>query len=429
MLKRLLTLPLLFILCGPAAAAARSADIVLVVHGSAITDAARQQTLEAVIKTTTEGLGGDSRFGVFEFDADTHQQSPLEPVSDGLRQKLLTSLLTASERKRGKLNPATALEKAIYQLRTDGRDDARRIVIMLSDGAMATGDKAQDGSLTKWLKDGLSEEARTAGIRIYWLTFSEAADYQMIQSVTQKTDGKYFRAFTAASARSGILSIFSDNDIPPAAAALPNVNAGLSDRSREATGRDGGSSASMAELQVAVITAGVGGLLVILLAIAIRRARRKRSKGKAPIMNRRAEDKRVVLRDMSEFTAMVEYDITERRTYIGRLPREVTEHSCVIVIRDTSVGRDHASIEYRDKAYWLSDNGTVNGTYVNGKRLQGTRKLMGDDRIRFARFEFKIHIPPALAEDDASRDVERGSRLDTITRQDDERTVFRSHQR
>ena len=422
--KRLLTLltPWLFVLCAPALAADHSADVVLVVHGSAISDTSRQQTLETVIETTAEGLGGNSRLGLFEFDADTHQQSPLESVSKGLGEKLLTSLLIASERKNGQLNPATALEKAIYQLRTEGRKHASRIVIMLSDGAMASGDKTQDGSLRQWMRDGLSSEAEAAGIRIYWLTLSEAADYQTIQHVAQKTGGKYFRAFTPASARAGVLSIFSSNAIPA------NTHAGGIGMSGSSQDIDGDWQ-SLLHKHGGMIAVGAGGALVLLIvAFAVRAGRRRPAKAEAPMMGRRAEDKRVVLRDMSEFTAMAEYDITERRTYIGRLPREVTERSCVIVIRDTSVGRDHAGIEYRDNGYWLSDHGTVNGTYVNGKRLQGTRKLMAGDRIRFARFEFKIHIPAALAATYERRELDRRDQGDTVTEHDDDRTVFRSHQ-
>ncbi|MEJ2590596.1 MAG: FHA domain-containing protein, partial [Candidatus Thiodiazotropha sp.] len=304
---------------------------------------------------------------------------------------------------------------------------ASRIVIMLGDGVMATGDQTQDSSLRQWMRDGLSEEAGAAGIRIYWLTLSEAADYQTIQRVTQKTGGKYFRAFTPESARSSVLSIFASNAIPANLKAGANGDIGMSGGSPAAQGIDGGFM-RLVRTQGGMIAVGAGGVLVLLIvAFAVRSGRRRSANAQAPMMGRRAEDKRVVLRDMSEFTAMAEYDITERRTYIGRLPREVTEHSCVIVIRDTSVGRDHAAIEYRDNGYWLSDHGTVNGTYVNGKRLQGTCRLMAGDKIRFARFEFKIHIPAALAATYERRELDRREPGDTVTEHDDDRTVFRSH--
>ena len=174
------------------------------------------------------------------------------------------------------------------------------------------------------MRDGLSSEAEAAGIRIYWLTLSEAADYQTIQRVTQKTGGKYFRAFAPASARASVLNIFASNAIPANAKA---GDVGMSGDSPASQGIDG-ALLTLVRTHGGMIAVGTGGVLALLIVVyIIRSGRRKRAKAEAPMMGRRAEDKRVVLRDMSEFTAMAEYDITERRTYIGRLPREVTERS------------------------------------------------------------------------------------------------------
>lgn len=427
MLKRLLILSFLYVLANPVVASSDLADVILVVDGSAISNASHQESLEAAIKATADGLDENSRFGVFEFDANSSQQSPLEPVSGGLRQKLLASLLLSSNRQESKLNPASALEKAIYRLRTEGRNEADRIIVMLSDGIMQAGDATRDNSLSKWLKDELSVEARQAGIRIYWLTLSESADYQLIQSVTQKTDGRYFRAFTPSAARSSIQSILTYTGTQTSVRSA-SADGAVSHAQPRVQDNDGDIQIALKD-HAGIVIVGGAGLAIILMAVVFYSKRRKGAKAQEPKTGRRAEDKRVTLRDLSDFTAMAEYDITARRTYIGRLPREVTERSCVIVIRDSSVGRNHASIEYLDNAYWISDHGTVNGTYLNGMRLQDKQKLTSGDRIRFARFEFKINIPASMVVENRQRDQNKKSRdyaMDTITEHDDDRTVFRS---
>jgi hypothetical protein len=428
MFKRLLITLSLCVLTGSAIASSQPADVILVVHGSAITDTSRQEALETVIEATTEGLDGESRFGVFEFDEKSNQQSPLEPVRDGMRQKLLASLLLSSDRHDAKLNPATALEKAIYQLRIEGRSGSEKIIIMLGDGIERTDDETQYARLSQWLRQELSGEARQAGIKIFWLTLSESADYQVIQNITQKTGGQYFRAFGPEATRVAILSILSRVGMPANSDVLSTGAIDKQVASDNGALDEDGALLSQIKEHSGILIAGFGVLGVILLAVVFQVKRRSGTHPEEPKAGRRAEDRKVTLRDMSEFTAVKEYDITARRTYIGRLPREVTEHSCVIVIRDTSVGRNHASIEYRDNAYWAVDHGTVNGTYINDKRLHETQKLKSGDRIRFARFEFMFNIPASMAETKSPHadDTIPGKRADNITTKDDDRTIFRS---
>jgi hypothetical protein len=46
-----------------------------------------------------------------------------------------------------------------------------------------------------------------------------------------------------------------------------------------------------------------------------------------------------------------------------------------IQLDDLSVSRRHARIAYRQRAYWLSDAGSVGGTWVDGAKLSAPRRL------------------------------------------------------
>lgn len=55
--------------------------------------------------------------------------------------------------------------------------------------------------------------------------------------------------------------------------------------------------------------------------------------------------------------------------------------SCDIVLPSTTVSRRHARILRRGEQYFLEDLGSLNGTYVNGRRVVGTVQLEPEDRI------------------------------------------------
>jgi serine/threonine protein kinase len=52
--------------------------------------------------------------------------------------------------------------------------------------------------------------------------------------------------------------------------------------------------------------------------------------------------------------------------------------SCDLVLRVDSVSREHCRIDAQDGAYWLYDNGSSNGTLLNGLRVEKARLVHGD---------------------------------------------------
>jgi hypothetical protein len=70
---------------------------------------------------------------------------------------------------------------------------------------------------------------------------------------------------------------------------------------------------------------------------------------------------------------------------LGRVPENE------IPVPHGSVSRHHATIRYRDAAWWIEDQKSENGTWVNGERV-AERQLGHDDRINIGtvRFRFKL---------------------------------------
>ena len=66
-----------------------------------------------------------------------------------------------------------------------------------------------------------------------------------------------------------------------------------------------------------------------------------------------------------------------------------------IVISDESLSGSHAKILKRDGAWWVEDQGSTNGTYVAGRRVQGEQQLTGAPDVRFG--GIKLIFRPAAA--------------------------------
>lgn len=64
-----------------------------------------------------------------------------------------------------------------------------------------------------------------------------------------------------------------------------------------------------------------------------------------------------------------------------------------IQVHDHSVSRNHASIVFDGKEFMVRDNGSTNGTYVNGERVS-RHALKQHDLIRFGEALFLVDMEP-----------------------------------
>jgi hypothetical protein len=98
----------------------------------------------------------------------------------------------------------------------------------------------------------------------------------------------------------------------------------------------------------------------------------------------------------------LEYRLDKNALAIG------SHHNNDIVLTDTTVSRRHATISRRLGRFILTDLGSTNGSYINGRRISRPTALRRGDEVRFgsARFGF-------LAAGDAA--APRGTRVNPVT--------------
>jgi hypothetical protein len=99
------------------------------------------------------------------------------------------------------------------------------------------------------------------------------------------------------------------------------------------------------------------------------------------------------IKDINGITDEPATQITAKPMMIGRMAGTDQEHVDYFVVEKPTIGRRHALIRYRDFCFWIADQGSVNGTFLNGERIEGERQLKHGDRIRFHKYEFEFTMP------------------------------------
>ena len=78
-------------------------------------------------------------------------------------------------------------------------------------------------------------------------------------------------------------------------------------------------------------------------------------------------------------------DVTRDPSLVGRDP------TCEVVVADGSVSRRHARLEMRQGEWWVVDQGSANGTYVNSLKIAETTLKNGQE-LRFGALAFRVDV-------------------------------------
>jgi predicted component of type VI protein secretion system len=88
-----------------------------------------------------------------------------------------------------------------------------------------------------------------------------------------------------------------------------------------------------------------------------------------------------------------------------------------ITLADDETSRRHAAIRVVDGVVTISDLGSTNGTFVNGKRIDTATELRDGETIRVGKSTFRLELPVPAPDVDAmaTRIAERPAELDDRT--------------
>lgn len=389
-----------------------------------------------VVTDFASQLPEGARLGLVLFDQGARLVEPLtESIGPGHERRWSVRVKSVDFLGQRTDSPA-GIERALYELRLRGRPDAEKFIIFITDGIVDTGDRQRDSEKKAWLIDDLAAASRHAGVKILGIAFTEAADVELIQALAIRTQGEYYRVQEA----DDIPAVLGQIGDVLAASQLARA-AGAPRVERESDGpasarpdsqRQQGQQSSQTASQPASVSSGaeggLSGMLMVwmgtlggLAAVAtpwLRRYMRLRRLTRQELVPRvgevwpvaaadpapRYEQPRPLPRarptprtpaaklvDIARISenGILPFELAVGRTSIGR-----DAANDVVIHRDT-VSSAHATIDCRDGDYFLEDNRSTNGTYLNGEPLVASQPvhLKSGDRIDFSVFEFRFIIP------------------------------------
>jgi len=119
----------------------------------------------AVAKFVNE-LDQQTRVGMLVFDTDVAYPITLGDLDVEARSAIRAALEDIAYRGQFTNSPA-AIERAIYELKGKGRDDASKVIIFMTDGLVDTGKPEADVEKTKWVREDLAAEAAGSDIKVF----------------------------------------------------------------------------------------------------------------------------------------------------------------------------------------------------------------------------------------------------------------------
>lgn len=101
--------------------------------------------------------------------------------------------------------------------------------------------------------------------------------------------------------------------------------------------------------------------------------------------------------------------LLQPRNTLGRHP------SNSIQLLETIISKQHCAIDQRGDDYVLRDLGSMNGTYVNGRRLSGAIVLQHGDEIRIGETRARFELQEPAPESEPLPDVQAGDCVEAVS--------------
>ncbi len=357
----------------------------------------------------------NTRVGIIIFDGKAQLQISLTVASFANREVILNSIKGINYTGQYTDFPA-AIERAIYELKDNGREDALKSIIFMTDGIVDTGNVNRDLEKSKWMREDLAADAADNEIKVFGIAFTEAADFQLIQSISQQTEGEYFRALVAEDLQNVFQKINEVINKMPESSVVSEVekitiggtlvnNIEFGEAASKLLDGDEQSIENIRPRIEAVEQALdnlddpipfpsiliVSIVVLILLVLAFLSLISKR-KG----LSRVPRDEffqEAYINDLQGKTDKQAHMLDERPKMIGRVAGKDIEHMDYIVVNESTISRRHALIEYKDYSFWIIDQGSSNGTFINNERINNEFRLKHGDKIRLHNCEFEFIVP------------------------------------
>lgn len=362
----------------------KAIDIMVVIDNSASMkkndpDYLLKQALTVLIRN----LQPNTNTGFILFSDQVDMFFPLRPMGSGTAKTSLNMVFKNINYNGKFTNIPLAIERAYYELIRNGRKESDKCVVFMTDGIVDLPDKGESKEKSEWLKTVLVGDCNKDKVAIFSIAFTEKADFELIQTLASKTGGSYYRAMNV----SEMGKVFNEitqllKTRAEQGQSQPSADdSAVEVKSKQPTVESSGTSTSLIIILIVIAVVVVIAVVFLLM--------KKGQKGSSKVAE--GELPEAYLIDVTGITNKGTIQLRKKVTRIGR----VEANDVYIPDEKNYISSFHAMIEYSDSRYYLIDQESVNGTYLNGERLEGKKKVLlkGGDEISFDKFNFKFLCP------------------------------------
>ncbi len=378
-------------------------DVVLLLNNSAsMRNSDPHHLVEPAVAGFVNHRGPGTHIAIIAFAATATRLVPLVPADDANR-KHIREVLTRLDYRGHSTDVANGLEQALYELVSRGNSGAQKCIILISGGLVHTGSKSIDLGETRWIMQSLLPAAVYNHVRIFTVAVTQRVNDKLLQTLAETTGGGYFQAlhardldgiFKRISATLAVGGLAATPALPginaPNAAQLPPIRPVMSSKFNTPLTHAAGQPEDTGWLWLAGLLALIAAAFGIYAAWNMRLIKRPQKLLKPEMLH--TEGPRAVLYDISNPNDIKRFELAEKATIIGRVAGYDPEVQYVLV-KEKTVGRCHAVIERRGHSFWIMDQGSINGTFVNGENITADRALKHGDIVAIHRHEFEFMIP------------------------------------
>ncbi len=336
----------------------------------------------------------DTRLAILVFDRETRFVVPLAATSGQTRDAVVARLYQVNYEGLATDIPG-AVSQAIHELKLNSRPEATKSIILLTDGVVDTGDKNRDQDDTEWLREILTVDAAHNDINIFPVALTNESDTRLLHALAERTGGEYFWAVRFEELPL-IFERIQQRMVIHATPLGQRRARAIAQDEEQAPGRDMRNMDLLLKPEARdLFEVGIGLVLVTLIVLFLwysARSQRVRLRGERSWSPTEIPFPEAVLYDIEGVTGRQRYDLNSPITTIGRVPSTVEKQRNQIVVAQPTIGRIHAAIERKHSGFWLVDQNSKNGTFVNDYRVVGPISLTHGDRVRFHNIEFEFAL-------------------------------------
>lgn len=159
-------------------------------------------------------LDKNDHAGVISFSDSAVPLSPLISLDSDSSKNILSQAIDKITSTGLHTNLYEAFNKGLEALSAEKDSGREKIIVLMSDGLMDTGDPEKDKTLIEKLKTYLTKMLIDKGIKVYAIAFTSQSDIQLLEKVSKQTGGFYNLALTDKDIHVVFTSIFESLKAP-----------------------------------------------------------------------------------------------------------------------------------------------------------------------------------------------------------------------